>query len=511
MSSGHRSSAARASHGSNSPSSTEPAPKNIIIIGGEGDLALRKLFPALYSLDYEGLLAPEIMVTAFGRGRYTPEEFFVHLKQWIEKSEYTQSMDEQVLSRFTDRVVHYIGDATSPDSFVKLEQQFPHHEMMIYLSTPPSIFAPVCTAMEQAHVIKPETSIVVEKPLGDSRSSFESIDSIIKSLFQENQIYRIDHYLGKETVQNLLALRFANIFFDPIWNRNYIDHVQITVSESIGVGGRWAFYDTAGALRDMVQNHLLQLLCLVSMEPPAKNKADFVRDEKLKVLRSLKPITERDVNYLTIRGQYAAGEVGGEDALGYRDEPDAKNARSSTETFVAIKAEIENARWGGVPFYLRTGKRLKSRYSEIVICFKPMVHKYFDAHSGRTKDNRLVIRLQPDEGVELQLVNKVPGLAAQTKLQSAGLDLSFGRVFDEHRSPSAYEKLLLDVIRGDQTLFMRSDELCAAWDWVDGITEGWNSTDQRVLPYEAGSWGPVEATDFLAEDRRRWFNYRKRD
>ncbi len=485
--------------------------KNIVVIGGEGDLALRKLYPALYSLDYEGLLDSDVKVTAFGRGRYQTDDFRQTMRDWIEKSEYTQSMDEQVLERFNERLIHFVGDATHPDSFRELENKFPEHDMIIYLSTPPSIFAPVCEAMGKASVIHPETSIVVEKPLGDSRETFESIDAVIKSLFNESQIYRIDHYLGKETVQNLLALRFANIFFDPVWNRNYIDHVQITVAESIGAGGRWAFYDSAGALKDMVQNHLLQLLCLVSMEPPAKNKADFVRDEKLKVLRSLKPISGRDVNYLTLRGQYSDGLVDGKAVPAYREEHDAKNVRSTTETFVAIKAEIENARWGGVPFYLRTGKRLKTRYSEIVICFKPLIHKYFDTHSAHVKDNRLVIRLQPNEGVELKLVNKVPGLTAQTKLQSAGLDLSFGRVFDEHRAPSAYEKLLLDVTRGDQTLFMRSDELCAAWDWVDGIVQGWESTDQRVLPYDSGSWGPIESADFLAEDRRRWFNYSKRD
>lgn len=487
------------------------ADKHIIIIGGEGDLALRKLYPALYSLDYEGLLSSSVKITAFGRGRFEQQAFFALLREWIEKSEYTQSLEEAVLKRFFDRIVHFVGDATDHQSFIELAAHWPEHDLMFYLSTPPSIFAPICAAMDQAKVISADTCIVVEKPLGDSKASFESIDSKIKSLFQENQIYRIDHYLGKETVQNLLALRFANIFFDPIWNRNYIDHVQITVSESIGVGGRWAFYDSAGALKDMVQNHLLQLLCLVTMEPPARNIADFVRDEKLKVLRSLKPITTRDVNFLTLRGQYEQGLVEGDYLCGYREEADATDKRSNTETFVAIKAEIENSRWGGVPFYLRTGKRMKTRYSEIVINFKPLVHNYFSSLSGRLTENQLVIRLQPNEGVELKLINKVPGLTAQTKLQSAGLDLSFGRVFDQHRSPSAYEKLLLDVIRDDQTLFMRSDELCAAWDWVDGIVEGWQQTDQRVLPYEAGSWGPVEAQDFLAADRRRWFNYSKRD
>ncbi|RZV48520.1 MAG: glucose-6-phosphate dehydrogenase, partial [Pseudomonadales bacterium] len=364
-----------------------------------------------------------------------------------------------------------------------------------------------CQALDDAGFVTPATRIVVEKPLGESRASFEEIDSHIKSVFDEQQIYRIDHYLGKETAQNLLALRFANVFFEPLWNRHYIDHVQITAAESIGVGGRWSFYDEAGALRDMVQNHLLQLLCLVSMEPPAKNRPDFVRDEKLKVLRCLKPVQAHDVGDVTVRGQYAQGRVEDESVPGYAQEQDAKSTRSNTETFVAIKAEIENTRWQGVPFYLRTGKRLAQRRLEIIIQFKPVVHKFFDSVGGNLSANQLVIRLQPNEGVELEIVNKVPGLTEQTRLQGVDLDLSFAEVFDAHRAPSAYERLLLDVMRADQTLFMRSDELCAAWDWVDGILQGWQTNGQPVANYASGSWGPSESVDLLARDRRRWFDH----
>jgi len=480
---------------------------HVLIIGGEGDLAFRKLYPALYNLDFEGLLEGETRVICFGRGKFTSETFSAEVSRWIEESEYTQNLDQRYIERFESRLVHFSGDATQADYYRQLQKVIGGDEFVIYLSTPPSIFSPICLAMDEAGFVTSRTRIVIEKPLGESRQTFEEIDHHVKSVFAEKQIYRIDHYLGKETVQNLLALRFANVLFEPLWNRNYIDHVQITVAEQIGAGGRWKFYDEAGALRDMVQNHLLQLLCLVSMEPPAKNNPDFVRDEKLKVLRCLKPVSSQSVNELTVRGQYIEGEIGKEQVSAYIRESDAVSMRSNTETFVAIKAEIENTRWQGVPFYLRTGKRLSNRYSEITIQFKPVVHRFFDTSSGRVTDNQLVIRLQPNEGIELHLVNKVPGLTEQTRLQSAALNLSFDQAFEHHRSPSAYERLLLDVIRSDQTLFMRSDELCAAWDWVDSIQKGWRATGQPVAEYAAGSWGPSESVDLLAGDRRRWFDY----
>ena len=480
---------------------------DVIIIGGEGDLAFRKLFPALFTLDCENLLSPSTKVISFCRGKFSDQEFLANMRSWIEKSEYTQNVQEDIWQRFSERVIHFVGDATDPNSYTELKQQLSNEEFVIYLSTPPSIFSPICQALDTAKLVRDDTRIVVEKPLGESRESFDQINDHVRAVFKEEQIYRIDHYLGKETVQNLLALRFANVLFEPLWNRNFIDHVQITVAETVGAGGRWKFYDQAGALRDMVQNHLLQLLYLVSMEPPAKNLPDFVRDEKLKVLRCLKPIARHDVDHVTVKGQYVSGAINQQDVVGYLQEDDASQEKSSTESFVAIKAEIENSRWQGVPFYLRTGKRLRERYSEIVIQFKPVVHRLFDASSGRLADNQLIIRLQPNEGIEMKLVNKVPGLTEQTRLQSVGLDLSFDAVFDEHRSPSAYERLLLDVIRSDQTLFMRSDELRAAWDWVDGIIDGWNKTGQSITRYSAGSWGPSESVDLLANDRRRWFDY----
>ncbi len=480
-------------------------PCNILIIGGEGDLAFRKLYPALFNLECQGLLPEGTTIYGIGRGRFTEEEFFKNVKTWIEKSEYTIEVKSDMWELFSARVKQFVGDATSPESLLTLKSELNDNDNVVYLSTPPNIFSKVCKALDDAKLVE-NTRIVVEKPLGDSKASFEEINQHFQAIFNEDQIYRIDHYLGKETVQNLLALRFANSLFEPLWSRHYIDHVQITAAETVGAGGRWAFYDKAGALRDMVQNHLLQLLCLVSMEPPAKNDSNDVRDEKLKALRCLKPITAENVEALTIRGQYEQGVADDKVAAAYINEEDAQDSESNTETFVAVKAEIENSRWHGVPFYLRTGKRMPIRYSEITIQFKPIAHQVL-AGSASLPANRLTIRLQPNEGVELRLINKVPGLSEETELQSVGLDLSFDKAFKDHRSPSAYERMLLDVIRADQTLFMRADELGAAWGWVDGIIEGWEANSQPALKYNAGSWGPVESTVMLSRDGRQWFDY----
>ena len=388
----------------------------------------------------------------------------------------------------------------------RLQSNYGSDDVVFFLSTPPSIFAPICSAMGAAGIVNEATRLVVEKPLGESLETFNQINDTLFEVFDEHQIYRIDHYLGKETVQNLLALRFANIFFEPLWHRNFIDHVQITVAETVGASGRWSYYNEAGALRDMVQNHLLQLVCLVAMEFPARNMADDIRDEKLKIIRSLKKIDASNVRELTVRGQYGAGSVDSSLAEAYLQEEDATGP-SDTETFVAIKAEIENNRWQGVPFYLRTGKRMTRRYSEIVIQFKPVVFKFIELDPNAVNANRLVIRLQPNEGIEMHLMNKVPGLSEGISLQNMGLNLSFEEAFEEHRSPSAYERLLLDVTRGDQTLFMRSDELRGAWRWVDGILDGWSSTNQTTQSYMAGSSGPDDALALLIKDGRKWQDY----
>ncbi|MCH2190432.1 MAG: glucose-6-phosphate dehydrogenase [Gammaproteobacteria bacterium] len=476
---------------------------NIVIVGGEGDLAFRKLYPALYSLHRENLLADCTRVVCFGRGKFDRPALISNMRKWTQKSDYVKAVDDETWDSFEKRVLDFSGDATSAKDMKRLRKEIGDNEIVFYLSTPPSIFAPICKAMGDAGVVSDETRLVVEKPLGESLETFNQINDTLFEVFQEHQIYRIDHYLGKETVQNLLALRFANIFFEPLWNRTYIDHVQITVAESVGAGGRWSYYNESGALRDMVQNHILQLVCLVAMEFPARNKADDIRDEKLKIIRSLKPIDVSNVTQNTIRGQYTEGSIDQTLVPGYKDENDA-TGQTDTETFVAIKAEIENNRWQGVPFYLRTGKRMSSRYSEIVIQFKPVVFKFIDVDPNVLNANQLVIRLQPSEGVQMSLMNKVPGLSEGTSLQNVDLNLSFEEAFEEHRSPSAYERLILDVTRGDQTLFMRSDELRGAWQWVDGIINGWSTTGQRSKPYKSGSMGPDDALGLLIQDKRKW-------
>jgi glucose-6-phosphate 1-dehydrogenase len=320
-------------------------------------------------------------------------------------------------------------------------------------------------------------------------------------VFAEDQVFRIDHYLGKESVQNLLALRFANSMFEPLWSAAHIDHVQITVSESIGVEGRGGYYDRSGALRDMLQNHILQLLCLVAMEPPAALDAESVRDEKLKALKALRPIVDGEVATKTVRGQYRAGASGGTAVKGYLEELEDPSSR--TETFVVVKAEIANWRWAGVPFYLRTGKRLPTRVSEIVIQFRAVPHSIFPASAGKISPNRLVVRLQPDEGIQLYLISKDPGPGGM-RLREAPLDISFAEAF-QVRYPDAYERLLMDVVRGNATLFMRRDEVEAAWHWVEPILRGWAASDEAPKPYIAGSWGPAAAIALIERDGRTWF------
>lgn len=341
--------------------------------------------------------------------------------------------------------------------------------------------------------------IVLEKPVGHDFSSACAINDAVGSCFAENQIFRIDHYLGKETVQNLLALRFANSLFEPLWRREVVDHVQITVTEELGVGNRIEFYDDVGTLRDMVQNHLLQLLCLVAMEPPSSLDDDAVRDEKIKVLRALKPMRADQVGSCSVRGQYKAGAINGEAVPGYTEE---LSAQSDTETFVALKAEVDNWRWSGVPFYLRTGKRLPEKHSEIVIQFKPVPHAIFGEARYATAPNRLSIVLQPDEGVKLSIMAKEPGPGGFS-LKPVSLDLSFEETFGI-RYPDSYERLLIEVMRGNPALFMRRDEVETAWQWIDGILDGWQSTGQAVESYVAGSWGPPAASMLLDRDGNRW-------
>lgn len=478
---------------------------DILIIGGDGDLAFRKLYPALYHLEQDGFLPSCLKVVGISRSEVEESGFRSQVKEKFNKFQ-NRDIDPKTWKQFEPRL-HYLSvDATSETGLLRLRDKFfldKNRDLIVYLATPPSIFAPVCQSLWAVGLVRPTTRIVVEKPLGEDLESFREINTSLAAIFEEQQVYRIDHYLGKETVQNLLAMRFANALFEPLWNNHYIDHMQITVAETVGIEGRWQFYDDAGALRDMVQNHLLQLLCLVTMEPPTRLDAQFVQDEKLKVLRALKPMNQADVRENTVRGQYHKGAVNGNPVPGYLDEEGARQD-SDTETFVALKAEITNWRWSGVPFYLRTGKRMVKRYSEIVIQFKEVPHAIFGEQMSNGGPNRLVIRLQPDEGIRLMLMNKAPGLDDPMHLEPVSLNLSLSDTFTDRRVPDAYERLLFDVMRTNSTLFMRSDQLEAAWSWVDGIIEGWKATHKKPVGYTAGSWGPSDGVALIARDGRSW-------
>jgi glucose-6-phosphate 1-dehydrogenase len=371
---------------------------------------------------------------------------------------------------------------------------------LFYLATSPDLFGPICEGAGAAGIVTPQARLVLEKPIGRDLASAIKINDWVGRVFNESQVYRIDHYLGKESVQNLLALRFANSLFESVWDRAHIDHVQITVAETVGVEERAAYYDKSGALRDMVQNHLLQLLCLVAMEPPTSMAADSVRDEKLKVLSSLRAMSDGEAIQRTVRGQYRAGAGGGMAVPGYVEE---LGAPSRTETFVALKAEVENWRWAGTPFYLRTGKRLPTRVSEIVIQFHKVPHSIFPTGAGMIEPNRLIIRLQPDDGIQLELMSKDPGPGGM-RLRNAPLDIRFADAF-KVRYPDAYERLLMDVVRGNPTLFMRRDEVEAAWRWVEPIIEAWAASEEPPKPYLAGSWGPTAAIALIERDGRTWF------
>ena len=478
---------------------------DLLIVGCEGDLAFRKLYLALYHLDKSQLLPDCLKVVGVSRNPQSREVFHKRLRSSLQAS-LGDSLDTTVYDRFCRRVTYRSADATDPREMAGLnDEEFADNQrdLIVYLATPPSIFQPVCECLQEVGLVRPNTRIVVEKPLGHSRESFVKINASLTSIFDESQVYRIDHYLGKETVQNLLVTRFANSLFEPLWSNKYIYHVQITVAETVGVEGRWDFYDEAGALRDMMQNHLMQLLCLAAMEPPARFDSRSVHDEKIKVLNCLKAIDRNSVLQNTVRGQYAAGAIAGEAVPGYRQEKGA-DPRSNTETFVSIKAEIDNWRWARVPFYLRTGKRLGARYSEIVIQFRDVPHAIFPDQLAGNSPNRLVIRVQPDEGISLQLLNKVPGLEESMALQTVDLQLALSKAFTGKRVPDAYERLLFDVMLANQTRFMRADELEVAWCWVDKIVAGWQDTGQKAMSYMAGSFGPTESVALIAKDGRRW-------
>jgi glucose-6-phosphate 1-dehydrogenase len=478
-------------------------PFDLVVFGGTGDLARRKLLPALYHRDLDGQLAPESRIIGVARRELDRDTYRQEIDAALNRHLPPNEIEQACVARFLTRLDYARVDATDPDGWRDLVGKLddPERIRVFYLATSPELFGPVSQSLADNELVTPRSRVVLEKPIGHDLDSARAINDEVGSVFAENQIFRIDHYLGKETVQNLMALRFANSLFEPLWNGAHIDHVQITVAEAIGVEDRAGYYDKSGALRDMLQNHILQLLCLVGMEPPTRLEADAVRDEKLKVLRALKPITDELAAQRTVRGQYRAGAADGGPAPGYLEEIERES--SGTETFAVVKAEIESWRWAGVPFYLRTGKRLPVRASEIVIQFRAIPHSIFQSPTGQIVPNRLVVRLQPDEGVKLVLMTKEPGPGG-IRLREAPLNLSFAETF-KVRAPDAYERLLMDVVRGNPTLFMRRDEVEAAWSWVEPILEAWNSSAEPPRGYTAGTWGPSAAIALIERDGRTWY------
>ncbi|WNL46329.1 glucose-6-phosphate dehydrogenase [Dyella sp. BiH032] len=474
-------------------------PFDLVIFGGTGDLALRKLLPALFHRFLDGQIPASSRIIGIAREALDDEGYRASLRTALIEARGAKDKVDEFLRQVGYRPLDARKDE-GWDAFAAMMGEQPDHVRVFYLSTSPELFVDICNRLGHYGLNRGKSRVVLEKPIGRDLASANQINDAVGRVFDESQTFRIDHYLGKETVQNLLALRFGNALFEPLWNAGHIDHVQITVAETLGVGRRGAYYDRAGALRDMVQNHILQLLCMVAMEPPASLSPDAVRDEKLKVLRALRPIDEANAAQLTVRGQYRAGAAEGQSVPGYQEELDGK--KSNTETFVALKTEIENWRWAGVPFYLRTGKRLPARVSEIVVAFKSVPHSIFDASAGPLVHNRLVLRLQPDEGVKLWLTIKHPGPGG-LRLRHVPLDMTFAEAFGVQQ-PDAYERLLLDVVRGNPTLFMRRDEVEAAWRWADPILAAWASSGESPRPYTAGTWGPSAAVALIERDGRTW-------
>ena len=480
------------------------APFDLVIFGGTGDLAQRKLLPALFHRDSDGQFSDDSRIVAVSRGEMEHAAYV----DWVREAligRIDGEFDETVWSRFAQRLHHVQLDLADGDDWSALAAPLDaegRRTRVFYLATAPSLFGTVAGRLDAAGLVDANARIVLEKPVGHDFDSARAINDAVGAVFDESQIYRIDHYLGKETVQNVLALRFGNSLFEPLWARGAVDHVQITVAEDIGVGQRFDFYQRTGALRDMVQNHMLQLLCMVAMEAPASMHHDDIRNEKIKVMRTLKPITAEGVDRVSVRGRYTAGIVDREPVAGYAEEGGTRDApaEADTETFVALKAEIDNWRWNGTPFYLRTGKRMARKLSEIVFQFKPVPHSIFGEQP--LEPNRLVLSLQPEEGVQLTLMTKEPGPGG-FRMRSLPLNLNFPDAFSV-TYPDAYERLLMEVLRGNPALFMRRDEIEAAWQWIDRIIDSWASRGVRTHEYMAGSWGPTDSFVLLDRDGRRW-------
>lgn len=478
-------------------------PFDLILFGATGDLSMRKLLPALYRRHCADQLPDNGRIIATARSEIDHNTFLDNVYSNFEQRLDAEELTQDHWDSFAQRL-HFVSiDASQPRGFEDLAHCLAGREQctrVFFLAVAPAYFVAICENLEQQHLVTEHSRVVLEKPLGHDLASAQSISQRIGAIFAEDAIYRIDHYLGKETVQNLMALRFGNMLFEPLWRRDWVRNVQISVAEQVGVAERADFYDRTGALRDMVQNHLLQLLCIIAMEPPTSIDADAVRDEKLKVLRALNELSGQSALRNTVRGQYRAGAIAGQPVAGYADENGVAPG-STTETFVAIRAELANWRWAGVPFYLRTGKRLQERSAEIVVNFRDVPHSIFDVTYGAGHPNRLVIQLQPDEGVRLHMMAKSPGDRMQ--LRPVALNLDFAEAFQQ-RQADAYERLLMDVLRGRLTLFMRRDELYAAWSWIEPIFTAWQEAGDAPKPYTAGTWGPAASSALLGRDGASW-------
>lgn len=477
-------------------------PCELVIFGAKGDLTRRKLLPSLYQLDKFGHLPPKTKILGVGRAEWDKNAY-----QKVAREALTEFMkepiDEAVWKKFSDRLDFYHLDVNNLKDFAGLHDYLDCScPSIFYFAMPPDTFGTICQGLAQTGLNMPKNRVVMEKPLGTDLQSSKEINDSVAKYFNESQVYRIDHYLGKETVLNLLALRFANAFFSSRWDRNSIDHVQITIAEEVGIEGRWGYFENAGQMRDMVQNHLLQILTMIAMAPPASLDDEDIRNEKIKVLKALRIINTSNVRETTVRGQYATGFIDGKKVPGYLEEEGASTT-SATETFVAIRVDIDNWRWAGVPFYLRAGKRLPSKTSEVVVYFKRPAINLFKSSYKELPQNKLTIRLQPDEGVDIEILNKVPGLENNSRLQTTKLDLSFNKAFHQPIA-DAYERLLLEVMRGKQALFVHRDEVEAAWKWVDSIINAWTAVQDAPKPYQAGTWGPVSSVALITKDGRAW-------
>jgi glucose-6-phosphate 1-dehydrogenase len=490
----------------------------VVIFGASGDLTRRKLVPALYNLAWGGSLPARFAIVGVARREKSDGSFRAELREAVAQFSRRKPIDAALWGEF-ERGIRYVrGAADDPSTYAALKATLERLDVergtqgnrLFYLAVPPAEFGHIVKGLRASELVAPVardqarrgwTRVIFEKPFGHDLASARALNDVIASAFDESQVFRIDHYLGKETVQNLLVFRFANSLFEPIWGREHVDHVQITVAEEIGVEGRGKFYEQTGVTRDIVENHLMQLLCLTAMEPPIALTADAVRDEKVKVLRSLRPIERSEVSRVVVRGQYGQGVVRGEEVPSYREEPDV-SPDSRVETYVAMRCSVDNWRWSGVPFYVRAGKRLPRRVTEIAIVFHAVPHTLFRAPDGGITPNVLTVRIQPDEGIALRFISKEPG--QQTILRDVAMDFRYGTAFGSN-TPEAYERLLLDAMRGDATLFTRRDEIEEQWAYMDHVLEAWDADGPPPPPvYPAGSWGPEQADDLIARDGRRW-------